>query len=205
MRLERLSLNSKESCALYFRIWTSCQVVNGNKIRTCRDFPGGPVVTALPSRAGGVDSVPGQGAGIPHASWLRNRNINTNNIVINSTKTLFIFLILFYLTLQYCIGFAIYQNESATGIRVFPVLNPPPFSLTIPSLWVIPVHQPQASSIVHQTWTGDSFHIWYYTYFNAILPNHPTLSLSHRVQKTVLCCLVYRVIVTIFLNSIYMR
>jgi len=28
--------------------------------------------------------------------------------------------------------------------------------------------------------------IWYYTYFNAILPNHPTLSLSHRVQKTVL-------------------
>ena len=25
-------------------------------------------------------------------------------------------------------------------------------------LWVVPVHQPQASSIVHQTWTGDSFH-----------------------------------------------
>jgi len=29
-------------------------------------------------------------------------------------------------------------------------------------------------------------YIWYYTCFNAILPNHPTLSLSHRVQKTVL-------------------
>ena len=28
--------------------------------------------------------------------------------------------------------------------------------------------------------------VWYYTCFNAILPNHPTLSLSHRVQKTVL-------------------
>ena len=39
---------------------------------------------------------------------------------------LFIFLILFYyLTLQYCIGFAIYQNESAIGIHVFPILNPP--------------------------------------------------------------------------------
>ena len=29
------------------------------------------------------------------------------------------------------------------------------------------MYQPQASSIVHRTWTGDSFHIWYYTYFNA--------------------------------------
>ena len=90
---------------------------------------------------------------------------------------------LFYLTLQYCIGFAIYQNESATGIHVLPILDPLPSSLPIPSLWVVPVYQPQASSIVHWTWTGDSFHIWYYTYFNAILPNHPTLSLSHRVHE----------------------
>ena len=98
----------------------------------------------------------------------------------------FNFILFYFLTLQYCIGFAIYQNESATGIHVFPILNTPPSSLPIPSLWVVPVHQLQASSIVHQTWTGDSFHIWYYTCFNAILPNHPTLSLSHRVQKTVL-------------------
>ena len=39
---------------------------------------------------------------------------------------------------------------------------------------------------MHRTWTGDSFHTWYYTCFNAILPYHPTLALSHRVQKTVL-------------------
>jgi len=91
-----------------------------------------------------------------------------------------------FLTLQYCIGFAIYQHEYTTGIHVFPILNPPPSSLPIPSLWVVPVYQAQASSIVHWTRTGDSFHIWYYTCFNAILPNYPTLSLSHRVQKTVL-------------------
>ena len=64
--------------------------------------------------------------------------------------------------------------------------HPEPSSLPIPSLWVVPVHQPQASSIVHWTWTGDSFHTWYYTCFNAILPNLPTFSLSHRVHKTVL-------------------
>ena len=70
-------------------------------------------------------------------------------------------------------------------IHVFPILNPPPSSLPIPSLWVVPVHQPQASSIVHWTWTGISFHTWHFTCFNAILPNLPTLSLSHRVQKMV--------------------
>ena len=51
-------------------------------------------------------------------------------------------------------------------------------------MWVIPVHQPRAPCIMHQTWTGDLFHIWYFTCFNAILPYHPTLTLSHRVQKT---------------------
>ena len=67
----------------------------------------------------------------------------------------------FIFTLQYCIGFAIHQHESTTGIHVFPILNPPPTSLPVLSLWVIPVHQTQASCILHQTWTGNSFLIWY--------------------------------------------
>ena len=87
------------------------------------------------------------------------------------------------ITLQYCIGYAIHQHESAMGIHMFPILKPPPTSLPISSLWVIPVYQPQASCILHQIWTGDLFLIWYYTCFNAILPNHPTLSLSQRVQR----------------------
>jgi len=121
---------------------------------------------------------------------------------------LFIFFqILFYLTLQYCIGFAIYQNESVTGIHVFPILNPPPSPYH-------PSGSSQCTSPKHPVLCiqpGLATRFIYYTYFNAILPNHPTLSLSHRVQKTVpyisvsFAVLYNRVIVTIFLNSIYMR
>ena len=39
------------------------------------DFPGGPVVGTSLSSAGGVGSIPGQGAKIPHDSWPKNQNV----------------------------------------------------------------------------------------------------------------------------------
>ena len=99
---------------------------------------------------------------------------------------IFIYLFLnFILFLNFTILYWFCQISKWIHHRYTCVPHPEPSSLLPPQsiLWVVPVHQPQASSIVHRTWTGDSFHIWYYTYFNAILPNHPPLSLSHRAKR----------------------
>ena len=67
-------------------------------------------------------------------------------------------------------------------------------SLPIPSLWVIPVHQPKHP--VSCIEPGLAIHFLYdIIRFNAILPNHPTLSLW--VQKSVLhICVFFAVLHT---------
>ena len=112
------------------------------------------------------------------------------------------------ITLQYCIGFAICQHESVTGIHVFPILNPPhsPYnpsgSLSAPA----PSIQYHASN---EDWQFVSYMILYMFQCHSPKSSHPLpLPQSPKdcsIHLCLFCCLTYRVIVTIFLNSIYMR
>ena len=63
------------------------------------------------------------------------RSTDLVKLTATNNSYLFFYLILFFLFIFF--------------LHVFPILNPPPSSLPITSLWVISVHQPQASSIVH--------------------------------------------------------
>ena len=90
------------------------------------------------------------------------------------------------ITLQYCSGFSIHWHESAMGVLVCPILNPPPTSLPIPSHpsglsqrdlnwetlearlgfpggFPFQVHHPWVPCLMHRTWTGHLFHIRWWT------------------------------------------
>ena len=123
------------------------------------------------------------------------------------------FFFFYFLTSQYCIGFAIYQNESATGIHVFPNLNPPPSSLLPPQ--TIPLGRPSAPApsihyrALNLDWQFISYMILHMFQCHSPKSSHP-LPLpqspkDYSIHQCLFCCLVHRVIVTIFLNSIYMR
>ena len=114
------------------------------------------------------------------------------------------------ITLQYCIGFAIHQHESATGVHMFP---PEPLSHFPPR--TIPLGHPSAPapSILYPAsnldWRFVSYMILYMFQCHSPKSSHPLpLPLSPKVRSIHLClfcCLTYRVIITIFLNSIYMH
>ena len=109
-----------------------------------------------------------------------------------------------------CIGFAIHQHESAMGIHVFPILNPPSH---IPPC-TIPLRHPSAPapSILYPALNLDWRFVSYMIYMfqcHSPKPSHPLpLPQSPKIcsiHLCLFCCLGHRVIVTIFLNSIYMH
>ena len=75
-------------------IATSLPILKSFNQEPPRDVPGGQVVKTSPSNAGGVGSIPSQGAEIPHSfqpkrkeTKLQNIKIRSN-IVTNAIKTL---------------------------------------------------------------------------------------------------------------------
>ena len=107
-------------------------------------------------------------------------------------------------------GFAIHWHESATGIHVFPILKPlPPPSPSHPS------GSSQCTSPKHPVSCIEPGLVIRFTYdiihvsmpFSQIIPPCP-LPQSPKdcsIHLCLFCYLTYKVIVTIFLNSIYMH
>ena len=120
------------------------------------------------------------------------------------------FNILFYfLTLQYCIGFAIYQHE----YRYTRVPHLEPSSLLPPHTIPLGHTSAPAPSIQYRAlnldWWIVSYMILYMFQCHSPKSSHPLpLPQSPKdcsIHLCLFCYLVYRVIVIIFLNSIYMR
>ena len=96
---------------------------------------------------------------------------------------LFVLLCIFFLNLNlfilirgyFTILYWVCHTSTSISHRYTRVPHPEPTSLLppIPSLWAVPVHQPQASSIMHGTWTGDSFHILYMFQCHSPKSSHP--------------------------------
>ena len=113
-------------------------------------------------------------------------------------------------TLQYSSGFCHTLTWISHGCTCVPCPEPPSYLPPHPISQGHP-SAPALSTLSHASnLTGNLFHIWYYTCFNAILSNHPTLTFSQSPKVCSLylclfCCLAHRVIIIIFLNSTYMR
>ena len=126
----------------------------------------------------------------------------------------FLIIMVFFLnwrliTLQYCSGFCHTLTRINYGCTCVPYPEPPPTSLPIPSLWVIPVHQPWAlSHALNLDWWSVSHMIIYMFQCYALRSSHPRPLPQSPIDCSIYLCLLhcpaYRVIITIFLNSIYM-
>ena len=101
-----------------------------------------------------------------------------------------------------------HQHESTMDVHVFPILNPPPTSFPIPSLWVIPVHQPRACCPASNLDWRFVSHMIIYIFQCHSPKSSPLFPLPQSpkdcsIHLCLFCYLTYRVVITIFLNSMW--
>ena len=109
------------------------------------------------------------------------------------------------ITLQYCIGFAIHWHDSATGVHVFPILNPSPTYLPPHTIPLGHLSAPTPSFLypaLNLDWWFVSHMILYMFQCHSPKSSHPRpLQQSPKdcsIHLCLFCCLAYRVTITIF-------
>ena len=103
------------------------------------------------------------------------------------------------------------SSLSAISVHVFPILNPSPTSLHIISPQGHP-SAPALSSLSHALnldWQSISHMVIYMFQCYSLKSSHPHLlpqsPKNCSIHLCLFCCLTYRVIITIFLNSLYIH
>ena len=143
-----------------------------------------------------------------------------SNVLFNVCVSYFLKIIYFnwnLITLQYCGSFYYTSTWISHGCTcVLPCWTPPLTSITTPSLWVvlsIPLGCPRApalSALLHASnlhWSSILHVVIYMFQRYSLISSHlcllPHSSKVCSLHLCLFCCLAYRVIVTIFLNFIY--
>ena len=81
------------------------------------------------------------------------------------------------ITLRYCSGFCHTLIWISHGFTCVPHPEPPSHFSPHPIPLGLPSAPALSTCLMHPTWTGDLFHNWWYTCFNAILSDHPTFAI----------------------------
>ena len=121
----------------------------------------------------------------------------------------FIFISWRLITLQYCSGFCHTLTWISHGFTSIPHPDPPYYFPLRPIPLGLPSAPGPSTCLMHPAWAGDLFHPRSYTCFSSLKTSHPRLlPQSPKFCSVYLClffCFAYRVIITTFLNSIYMH
>ena len=119
------------------------------------------------------------------------QTVEPYQLLLSYPQSSFIFFLIFFfsfifiswrlITSQHCSGFCHTLTWISHGVTSIPHPDPPSHLPLHPLPLGFPSAPGPSACLMHPTWAGDLFHPRYYTWFDAVLLKHPTLSFSHRV------------------------